>query len=221
LPNTVDDQFYRRQGPHERAEARAALNIRKDCRLLVQVSQLIPLKGVLELASAFEVVSTGKDASLAIIGSGPLESEMRLRFSNAISARRLLLPGHVDRTEVRRWLMAADGFVLNTLKDNNPLSPIEASFAELPVLLSRKAGNFEEIVRSDDYGFAIDDTSTVQSVIGRFLDFDIDVLRSIGKNCRENADAQFSVKSVVSTFLTKALQLSASKPKIVEVDCHG
>jgi glycosyltransferase involved in cell wall biosynthesis len=125
--------------------------------VLVQVSALTNRKGVLELAKALLALSPAerRGARLLFVGDGDLRVELEALAASAPDAIRVL--GQLPPEEVRRVLWAADAFVLNTRRDPNPLSAIEAAAAGLPVVMSAAAGNICEVVETPNAGFVIQD----------------------------------------------------------------
>jgi len=202
LPNTVDGEFYRRHGAGERQLARNRLGIPAATRLLVQVSALEPWKGVRELLTAFvslrSELATG--AMLVLVGDGSLRGDLERGVDAAGCADRVKVVGHVDHELVREWLMAADAFVLNTLRDPNPLAPIEASFAKLPLLLSARAGNHDELL-TPSTGFSIADPSSPGGVLERFFETERGQLSAMGEAAYENAARTFAIDSVCTALL--------------------
>ena len=170
LPNAVDTEFYRPASPEEKASARRALGLPAQDRVLVQVGALTERKGPLPLARAFLGLpaSVRTDAVLLLVGTGPQEAELQALAAASAGALRLL--GQRDSAGVRAVLQAADAFVLNTLLDPNPLSPIEAAACGLPLVLSAKSGNIDELITGPGLGCAIADPAdpvpALQTVLG-------------------------------------------------------
>jgi glycosyltransferase involved in cell wall biosynthesis len=202
LPNTVDGEFYRRRDARERQLARNKLGIPASTRLLVQVSGLEPWKGVRELLTAFvslrSELATG--AMLVLLGDGSLRGNLERGIDAAGCADRVKVVGHVDQERVREWLMAADAFVLNSFLDKNPLAPIEASFAKLPLLLSARVGNHDELLTAAT-GFSIADPSNPGGVLERFFETEWGQLSTMGEAAYDNAARTFAIDSVCAALL--------------------
>jgi glycosyltransferase involved in cell wall biosynthesis len=204
LPNSVDTQFFARTSTGERDAARFSLGIPPLTRLLVQISGLEPRKGCIELADAFLRCKTSKltDSMLAIVGEGQLKGELKEKSSE--SGGKILLPGPVDQSTVRKWLMAADAFLLNTFRDPNPLAPIEAGAAGLPVALSSIAGNFEEFM-SSGHTIPIEDPKDPTTALEALLSMETHALRKIGAGLEAYVEKTFAAKYVASSFLEELL----------------
>jgi glycosyltransferase involved in cell wall biosynthesis len=196
LPNSVDGKFYTRRHASERADARIRLGLDNEGLLFVQTSQLNSRKGVMALASRFIQLPNAlrRSARLAFLGNGPDEPELRDLAQRCDG--KILVAGAVPSTGVRSWLMAADWFVLNTTFDPNPLSPIEASFAKLPLLLTRRAGNFQELLVEAETGFAIEDPEKPEAALTKALLQPLDRTRDMGENAFRNVAQVFDASSV-------------------------
>jgi glycosyltransferase involved in cell wall biosynthesis len=66
------------------------------------------------------------------------------------------LVGQKTETEMVRLYAAADLFVLPSLIDPSPLSPIEACAAQLPLLASRRIGNYDDVLEDGTNGWGFD-----------------------------------------------------------------
>jgi len=144
LPNTVDESFYL-AGPGEaRPALRAGLEVSPDDVVLLCVAQLTDRKGVVELAAAARSLPEEQRRRVLLVfaGSGTLGSQV-LEAAEGVRTRLL---GHVGPEVIRRWLYAADLFVLASKIDPNPLSAIEAAFCGVPLVLSARAGNADDLL---------------------------------------------------------------------------
>ena len=206
LPNSVDVDFYARNDVSDRSQARRKLGLPEDLRLLVQVGTLSSRKGSLELAQAFMGLPRTERAKarLILVGTGPLEAELRALAEKSEGAIQLL--GHMDAEGVRQVLLAANVFVLNTKKDPNPLSPIEAAAAGLTILLSGMAGNVKEIITAGDAGMIIDDPLNPTAALRWALTRSDEELEAIGQRARTHARSTFSTKAVARGLLEQLVR---------------
>ncbi len=191
IPNSVDAAFYRRPSSTVRPEARARLGLPPQGRVLLQVGLLASAKGAPELARAFLALSADvrRDSVLALAGAGPAETELRALAEKSSGALRLL--GQLPPEGVRDALWAADVFVLNTRRDSNPLSAIEAAAAGLPVVMSSAAGNIREVVETPNTGFVIKDPSDPSEALRAALSASEAQLAEMGGRAAQLARTQF------------------------------
>ncbi|MEY4378512.1 MAG: hypothetical protein RLZ85_393 [Verrucomicrobiota bacterium] len=196
IPNAVDAAFYRRPSPTARSEARARLGLPAQGRVLLQVGLLASAKGAPELARAFLALpaEVRRDAVLALVGTGPAEVELRALAGPSSGALRLL--GQLSPDGVRDALWSADAFVLNTRRDSNPLSPIEAAAAGLPIVLSAAAGNVKEVVEAPQAGFVIHDPADPSEALRSVLSASDAQLAEMGARAAQVALTQFDAPAV-------------------------
>jgi glycosyltransferase involved in cell wall biosynthesis len=201
LPNSIDAGFYTRPNAQTRSECRLRLGIKGDGRVLVQVSALTRRKGAEDLASAFLGLSLAErqGAQLLFVGTGDREHEVKSIAVRSGGAIRVL--GQLAPEQVREVLWAADGFVLNTRLDPNPLAVIEAAAAGLPIILSGFAGNVREVVTNTGAGFVIRDPSNPSDALRAMLAASDLELALMGRRAAEAAHNQFDARAVARSLL--------------------
>jgi glycosyltransferase involved in cell wall biosynthesis len=140
LPNGVDVQALR---PDEQARAslRRELGL-EDEFLWLAAGRLEPVKDYPTLLQA--VAGLPESARLFIAGSGPLRAEL-LRLSARLGLRRRVrfLPFEPD---IKRWMQAADGFVLSSRWEGLPMGLLEAGACALPAVATDVPGSREVIM---------------------------------------------------------------------------
>lgn len=100
---------------------------------LLTVGALKPAKDHALLIEAFaQVIASGEDAVLAIVGSGSLEAALRRQIARLGLGERVLLPGFT-RTP-GDWYAGADLFVLSSTHEGFGNVLVEALHAGLPVV---------------------------------------------------------------------------------------
>ncbi len=201
LPNAIDAKFFARPSGESRQEARRKLGLEGAGRLLLQVGQLHSAKGAPELAEAFLRIrgTISSDATLAFAGSGAAESDLQAMAAKSDGSLRLL--GQLSPEGVRTALWAADAFVLNTRRDANPLSVIEAAAAGLPVVLSAAAGNVREVVEVPQTGFVIKDAADPSEALRAVLNASDAQLAEMGARAAELARTQFDAPAVARSLV--------------------
>jgi glycosyltransferase involved in cell wall biosynthesis len=208
LANTINEEYFRRPTQDPRQSERLRLGIPLDARVLVSVCQMVDRKSVVELARAFHESSTNDcdHRILCFIGDGNRSAEVE-SIAKSCSFGEIRTLGHVAQDHVRSWLWAADGFILATQNDPNPLSPIEASFADLPLILSSKAGNVDELMIDGRTGWRLDslDPRSIREALGEFYSASRDDLRRMGREAGLNAASSFTRRAVAEGFVASLL----------------
>jgi glycosyltransferase involved in cell wall biosynthesis len=213
LPNTVDEDFYARPEGLSRNRLRDELNLPRDARVLISVCQLSDRKGVVDLSRAFADASRDHSSTarpiLVFAGEGERRGEIEA-IARSLDSGEIRVLGHRTADDVRRWLWAADGFALATRRDPNPLSVIEASLAGLPLVLSSKAGNVDELVVPSVTGWSFDplDDDSIAAALKGFLETDDEALAEMGlasgmrsgKTLRRRIVAERFLASLLETF---------------------
>lgn len=205
LPNAIDVKFFTRPSAKARAEARARLGWPAEGRVWVQVSALTARKGVVELADAFLALPEHErpGTCLVFVGEGELRGPLEARATRSSGSIALL--GQLSSEQVRDVLWASDAFILNTLLDPNPLSPIEASAAGLPVVMSARAGNISEVVGGPRAGFVIRDPADPTEALRALLTATDAELIAMGARAAANAqhfDAPAVAQSLIRQLYT-------------------
>ncbi len=200
LPNAINAAFFKRPSGDTRSQARARLGLPEKGRVLVQVSALTERKGVLPLAKSFLGLSAVERAEARLLFVGEGEQRSALEHVAASSAGTIRLLGQLPPEEVRQVLWAADAFVLNTRLDPNPLSAIEASAADLPVVMSAAAGNISEIVEAPDAGFVIRDPADPTEALRAVLAASDEQLAAMGARAALNAQ-RFDAPAVARSLI--------------------
>lgn len=142
IPNGCDASIFH---PRLRTEARAALGIDPDARLIAYVGRLVPEKGLRELLQAAAALAQDDTrVQLALIGDGPMRAELDARLS-ALPSLRARLPGAQGPADVARWIGAADVVTLPSWSEGHPNVLVEALACGRPVVAT-PVGGIPEVV---------------------------------------------------------------------------
>jgi glycosyltransferase involved in cell wall biosynthesis len=130
---------------HRDADARVSLRteIGMDSGFLwFAASRLDAVKDYPTLLTALAL--TPEDEYLAIAGSGPQETKLRQMTRDLKLEKRVRFLGF--EPDVRRWMQAADGFVLCSRWEGLPMGLLEAAACELPVVATDVPGTREVVM---------------------------------------------------------------------------
>ena len=115
--------------------------------LAVAVGRLIEQKDHATLLEAFALVHESlPEARLAILGSGPLETQTKALAAALGLEEVVVLPG---RTEIRDWLERAEVFVHSSRWEGFGIVLLEAMLAGLPVVATRVSAVPEVVVHRE------------------------------------------------------------------------
>ncbi|NVB76986.1 MAG: glycosyltransferase family 4 protein [Kofleriaceae bacterium] len=120
--NGVDSDLFK---PRDRAAARAALDLPATGPVAVCIGNLKPEKGVLDLGRAWQsVVRLVPDATLLVVGDGPLKGELEALTKPLGERVRLIARQPLER--VPTYMAAADILVLPSHSEGTPNVVLEA-----------------------------------------------------------------------------------------------
>lgn len=169
----------------------AAAGIPPDAPLALAVGRLIAQKDHATLLRAFaRVRTTVPQARLAILGSGPLEAEMRRLVTELGLDDAVTLPG---RTDIRDWLERANVFVHTSRWEGFGIVLLEAMLAGLPVVATRVSA-VPEVVADGETGMLLEpgDVAAVADALGALL-ANSERATALGETGRKRAREEFSV----------------------------
>ena len=189
LPNTVDGDFFTKPETWSIENTnviKLEFNIPIDSKIIIQVGTINENKGVLEILSFWNKLTNKENYHLVFVGEGFIKDRLIEETKNDDTIHFL---GNQSKEKVRELLFASDIFLLLTKNDANPLTLIEASFAKLPIITTRFAGNCNEIIVSNNVIF--------------MNDINFDTFENAFEKCRLQAveiQGEISFQNVVENF---------------------
>jgi len=143
--NGVDADLFH---PRDRKEARRALGLPLDARIITYVGNLKESKGVLDLLAAFGRVED-HDIRLAIVGGG--EARAEVERAAAPFGDRVVLAGPQPLAEIPKWIGACDVLTLPSWNEGTPNVVLEALASGRRVVATR-VGGIPDLVTSPELG---------------------------------------------------------------------
>lgn len=128
IPNGVDVARFSKNGhiePHNGI-------------VLITTSRLVEKNAVGDIIEALKFLP--ENVSLKILGTGPLEIDCKLKIKNWKLEGRVEMLGHVDHSEIPRYLHQSDIFIRPSVSEGFGSSFIEAMAAGLPVIATPVGG---------------------------------------------------------------------------------
>jgi glycosyltransferase involved in cell wall biosynthesis len=211
LPNIIDENVFQSQvneARTRRKQLRQIYQVEEEEQMWVLPARLIPIKGIEE----FLDLATGlSNIKIYILGDGPLQKKLSEQIGqNKIPA---ILAGHVSQDEMVKYYAAADLFVLPSIKDPSPLSPIEALAAGLPLLVSGRIGNLEDVLVEGKNGWSYDplsDQVSAKAILQRISSMSNAELAQHGINSVEIYGRVFLSDTCVAAYAQALSNLAAS-----------
>ena len=151
VPMGVDTTLF---GPQPRAEARAALGIGGDERVVLSVGRIEPFKGTDVLVRAIALLDTSQDVRLLVVGGreGEPGTEWLRETARASEVSGLLdWRAAVPQRELPSYYAAADVCAVPSLHEPFGLVALEAMACGIPVAAS-DTGGLRELVRHGESG---------------------------------------------------------------------
>ena len=129
-------------GPTRRdPRLRSTLGVTDEQPLLIYVGRLDGEKKPDVVVDAFRRLPSALGAKLALLGEGPLRSDIE-----ALGDERIIMPGYVkNRTELARWLASADIYASAMADETFGISIIEAQASGLPVVGVRAGAMIDRV----------------------------------------------------------------------------
>jgi glycosyltransferase involved in cell wall biosynthesis len=189
-------------------ELRLRLKLRSP--VIGSVARLHRQKGVGNLIRAAEPILRARpEATIVVVGGGPLESRLRTEIAKRGLDRRVILLG--ERTDAADLLSMFDVFVLPSLWEGLPLVLIEAAALGKPIAATDIDGT-REILRDGETGllFRPNDPAALAEAVLRLLG-DADLARRLGDRARRDIPPAFTVGRMVEETERLYLDLAAGK----------
>lgn len=205
IRNGVEDDPYS-ESLGEHFEVRDELGIPRAVPVVGAVAVLSNQKGLTYLLEAMvTVLESHPNVHLIIVGSGPLESELRRKIEISGLGEKVLITGW--RKDARRLMKAFDIFALPSLWEGLPVVLLEAMAAGLPAVCS-DVGDNARVISDGKSGIIVPaaDSNALASALLRLLD-DSALARSMGKNARRAYLTQFDVAHMVEAYEKIYLEL--------------
>jgi len=192
VPNGVDAARFARRDP----ALKSRLGLPPEAPLITTIGRLHEQKGLSTfLRAAASVLHSRPDARFLIVGTGPLEEQLRAEAAQFHIAHAVTFLGFAD--DVPAVLAAADIFVLASLWEGMPNALLEAQAAGLPTVATRVEGTVD-IVEDGRTGLLVipKDVPGLATAVLRLLE-EPGRGRRLGEAARERVRAHFTLDAMV------------------------
>jgi rhamnosyl/mannosyltransferase len=173
--------------------------IRRDCGtpLILFVGRLVYYKGLSYLVEAMSIV---RDASLVIIGSGPLRSRLLADIARFGLEKRIKVFPHVPEDELHAFYEACDLLVLPSTERSESfgLVQVEAMACGKPAVSTRIGTGVPFVNQDGVTGLTVPprDSRALAEALEKLIG-DPELRLSYGKNAKERAFREFSARQMI------------------------
>jgi glycosyltransferase involved in cell wall biosynthesis len=189
--------------PEVRSEARRALEVPEGTRVAIWHGRVdIRRKGLDVLLEAWRRVCAERPASdllLILVGSGVDANALAADIERThVTKVRWIRDYVLDKARIRRFLSAADVYVLPSRHEGFPVAPLEAMACGLPVVAASAPGVPDILAEGEASGGIMVPTGDVLALakaVGRLLD-DVGMARDLGARARRRVEAAFGLDVV-------------------------
>lgn len=202
-PNCIDDELFERQrvalAPH-REQIRREMGIPADATVMLFSGKLVPRKQPVMLGRAVKECKQRDRLWALILGEGEDRAETERVFKEAIGSR-AVFPGFVNQSQLGRYFVASDFFVLPSQLESWGLVVNEAMLMGLPCIVSTRVGCREDLVLEGQtgYSFPFEDQNALTACIDKALE-NPEHLAEMGRRARNHIErygSQIAVEGIV------------------------
>ncbi|MBA4495984.1 glycosyltransferase family 4 protein [Paenactinomyces guangxiensis] len=172
-------RFY----PVEQKKAQEQLGIPLTGKKLLFVGNLLPVKAVHDLLSAFAAVAAqAEDVHLYLVGDGPLRSSLHNQAAQLGLLQRVTFMGRRPYEEIPAWINSADAVVLSSLSEGLPSILLETMGCG-KAMVATDVGGISEILRDGETGFLVQPGKPEQlsRCLGKILVEQTELLKTMGE----------------------------------------
>lgn len=172
--------------------------------LVVTAGRLVPWKGIGGVINAVALLRQGSagqaasNASLAIVGDGPLHTEL-VREAEEKLAGRYVFTGSLAHPDALAVIKSADAFVLNSTYEGLSHLLIEAASLGAPIVVTNVGGN-PEVIADEESGLLVPggDAAALGSALTRVLN-DKELAARLSGGAKQSASHFSEEEMLVST----------------------
>ncbi len=182
----------------------------KDEFLWLAAGRLEPVKDYPTLLGA--MAQLPQQARLVIAGGGPLQGELHSVSARLGMEHRVSFLGF--EPDLKRWMQAADGFVLASRWEGLPMGLLEAGACALPAVATDVPGSREVIVDgTTGWLSAAGNANALAAMMSRVMHTQPHERTAMGERARKHVVENFSLQSVLDSWETLYAELLERNPK--------
>jgi glycosyltransferase involved in cell wall biosynthesis len=205
LPNLVDERLFDNSNIeiHEKNALKIKFRIPENKKIIYWPARFIPHKGIVNFIQYLDEKILN-DWIIIILGNGPLKEETINFIKKKKLETHFIIYDLLPYEEALKLYFLSDLLIMPSIADSNPLSVIEAIHSSLPVLVSNRIGNFNEVLIDEKNGIGVDpfDEISMRKGIEFIFNKSKSELTEMGKFSKELALKYYSTESTINKFVT-------------------
>jgi glycosyltransferase involved in cell wall biosynthesis len=145
------------------------------------------------------LVVAGLDARLVILGQGEMKAELESLAKELELQDRVVLPGYVGN--VLEYMRASDFLVYPSINDSSSVTVKEAGLVQLPVIICKGVGDFDDYISNGKNGFAVEPAHFVEEASKIIMaNSDSRKLADMGIALNASIIHRFSIANVIQEY---------------------
>ncbi len=195
-PYSVDNDKFRGQyfeNVSNKDFIKFDLNIPRENKVILFCGKFIKIKRPMDILRAFSLLCND-ECTLLLVGDGPLKHEIQnyIVFNNL---KNVIMPGFINQSEIYKYYIVADVFVLSSEMETWGLAVNEAMNFRLPCVVSDSCGCGFDLIQNDINGFIYQ--------MGNVFELSEALEKALLLNCDERCFDilnEFSIQNIINNF---------------------
>jgi glycosyltransferase involved in cell wall biosynthesis len=210
LPNLVDERLFNISNisRFEIYNFRKKYKIPFDKKIAYWPARFIPHKGIINFIK-FLNEDVLRDWIIVILGNGPLKDDSIKFISEKNLESYFLIYDVMPYEEALKLYFLSNLLIMPSISDSNPLSVIEAIHSSLPILVSNRIGNYNEVLNDKKNGVGVD--PLIDSSMNQGIEFifkkNKSELYEMGKISKALALKNYSTVSTIKNFVRDLIDI--------------
>lgn len=143
-----------------------------------------------------------KNAQIFLLGHGPLKEKISALIERKGFTENIFMLDSMRYEDSIKFYAISDLVLMPSLSDSNPLTLVEAIHSSLPLLISKRVGNLNEVLIEGENGYSFDPSNNIEVYRLTKLLFKTskNKLKEMGEISKKIAYKNFNSKEVVKVF---------------------
>lgn len=173
---------------------------------LITTSRLVEKNGVGDIIEALKFLPD--NVTLEILGTGPLEENLKLKIKNLKLEDRVKFLGHIDNEKLPQYLSEADIFVRPSLSEGQGISFIEAMASGLPVIAT-PVGGIPDFLKDGVTGLfcEVNNPESIAKQVKRLMD-DENLRNKLIDNAKKMVEEKYNWNLIARDMRSKVFEIS-------------